>query len=1771
MKTINDFIMGTLHRLKKPAALALNWIKDLNALKITALIVVNCFLLTSVYGEAVAVIADNARNADKFKQIFDDFALPYSYGKITSSNFAGSDTVVINIQDLHSHPGVQKNISKIIDTFDKKYGIKNIYLEGSYGQLDTSWMSSFADNDFREQALDAMINSGRLTGAEYYSAVSGRTKVIKGLENEKEYLENLQRFGKILESQDEISVILDSIFEDINVLKESHYNRQQKKLEELSQQYEQGKIEAKKYFTLLYKHTDKLGIDIYKYENINIYKSLLSKEKSLDYKRISAELSMLLGKLKDLLPYQSYKMIVDNTANFSEMDKLYVCLIKLSKEYNINLELDFSALNKFLHYVELSQKINPLELIKEESKLVDEINERFSSSVEERNMVFMVSFQKYLRDFMSSKITADDYEYYEANNREFQTLWVKYIDNRKIELLDQYRKVADEFYKVNIDRNKYFFDNMDGLKNISHVADVNTESAGTEDVIKSLKDAKNIYVVVTGGFHTQGLSEYLSEKGVSNITITPNVVDGIKAAEEKYYQIAKEQSKVLFQALAVVSLTELLTVSPDVAYKTIIEIIVSSGKTDIKSALEEINKFLSANMKNGSANIEYISDNDIKLNIDAAGKKTTYSYNAARKEFVDPVEQESSSMKMSAKSRNPILIASRIAVFVSVVTLVVTLGLLAAEVVLPLFLPVVAGISTIASVTIFDFELGIQSKIEEAAPLAKAKMTETGSNRPDFGILQKILNSLSPKLQEELISKMLKPEQALTKKEIDKNISEIASLQYRIQLIARNLSALDVEDEQSQKLSAQKTELEKELAVLESSLSNDLAESTSDDGIAMYFESGTVHLKYPLLAALFFNSNGEIKNPELLEVFIRHELRHAKFAEKAEKRGSFENFVQRNKMGWLEELVVSLGDLPSFISSYVSRHWPASLRIRKAAKTEETYDPSARYKAKDKHTAELISGLPELNEDIKQAYNFYMTRTLGDLFDPNNEYTTRQQDFARLILNFKDMVQLDMGKGKQGGFALAVMQFLLNIPEGKVDNTLMLLTTKTESMSFRDAEAFLKMINSDEFQLFRDILVEKGVIKADGKKNTFYVNLYHGNYFSIYDGEEIKTYNSLQKLQEDPNYTKGLLFTTPEGLQSADMNEQFDYETTTHYVLSDEGDSAALDVGKTPMIVSSDTNDPSNAVHEIIAKAAFEASKKLSGETYSINDSGAVNLKAGFNAEVDTLEDFQILRDTLLVQFKEVQASSYSKETEFTIPESRIKVLFTQAIQEALRARYFSNATDGSATYANVNGRPVLINKNTGVALPDQTESGTYAAMMVNLANGKPIEPRKSVKDQVTYWEVMRRLTGEKLERANYASGTLISNGNVMRQLTGKDIANMDNEREIGKERAISGIDLGALFSKDKKDMFSSIAKIVQYIRNAGNKESALINVDNDADAKQLIAEIIEKSKSGETPRVHLKDEELTAAIKSLENKKGEELAAAIKNLANTSANEKTILLVNADFVSKIDEAGIELEKFVQIYAESGAVIIHTSVLSTGYSFRAEFLNIDAAKVSLTTREQITGRQARNKMRGMYLKWYSLESYKGVEVENAEHIDDAQYLVNFLDKAADDFAISDIDLDSEIPESQKEEFEKLTTEPKPGTQARPEQTGYSYKMAALAVKVRNLKSNLSTNTEHEMRRKQLSLIEESTEKRNNSATVRSAFGDKNSYVRKAFTDLTRMLKTERNEKGFNIMYFGKEYPSREDIIEKSGKRDMDEAVAVVEKAKSRYLNERDIIIFGRVL
>ncbi len=230
--------------------------------KVVAVFTVSCFLFSFVVRDALlgaAYVNPLSKTIDKIDQDQGELLIPSILGRITSSQDLKSSKVIINIQDLHCNGEVQRNISGILKALDQKYNLKKVFVEGASGEVDTSWLCGIKDEKFKKEVLETLINEGKLTGTEYYSVTNNRPKLLYGLEKEAPYDENFKRLNQILENQSRYSKVIENLKREAETLKNKYSNSQQKRIENMSIKYKQGKIETSKYYSLLGKYADKIN------------------------------------------------------------------------------------------------------------------------------------------------------------------------------------------------------------------------------------------------------------------------------------------------------------------------------------------------------------------------------------------------------------------------------------------------------------------------------------------------------------------------------------------------------------------------------------------------------------------------------------------------------------------------------------------------------------------------------------------------------------------------------------------------------------------------------------------------------------------------------------------------------------------------------------------------------------------------------------------------------------------------------------------------------------------------------------------------------------------------------------------------------------------------------------------------------------------------------------------------------------------------------------------------------------------------------------------------------------------------------------------------------------------------------------------------------------------------------------------------------------------------------------------------------------------------
>ncbi|MCL2143919.1 MAG: sugar phosphate isomerase/epimerase [Endomicrobia bacterium] len=520
-------------------------------IKVTALFTLVCFFVSSVFGQAAYASYETdsfAAGAADIVKASDSF-IPFSAGKVSYAKNFNSKDIVINIQDLHCHGESQKNIAAILKSLEK-YGFDKIYLEGAVNDVSTGRFINLRASSLGKLVVDDLLAGGMLSGAEYYSIKAEKPDIIKALDQADLYFENMFLLGNILGSQDEIKADIDALKSSIKAVKDEYYNSDLLRLDKFNGDFIKGKISAKKYYLILSKLAAKAGININAYTDICKYITLIN-EKGINYEKVTDELRVFINVLKENLPYVIYNELSEKSNNFSSTDELLPVFSALSDSYGICARYNLKHLKTFFKYIKTNENLNLLNFIAEEDMLIHDIGISLSQTPYERDIVFLDRFIKVLDGFFTAKITSGDYDYYLKNRKNFDETVSKYLgENASLANLKAKFSDYEKYHLNNIKRDGVFLSSLACSKNNSAAESVGSDNfTDLRDLMDHAGKGAGVKIVITGGFHSEGLRKRLSEQKTSFIIITPNVTGGVEKAENTYFSSVSEYFQVFTSAL----------------------------------------------------------------------------------------------------------------------------------------------------------------------------------------------------------------------------------------------------------------------------------------------------------------------------------------------------------------------------------------------------------------------------------------------------------------------------------------------------------------------------------------------------------------------------------------------------------------------------------------------------------------------------------------------------------------------------------------------------------------------------------------------------------------------------------------------------------------------------------------------------------------------------------------------------------------------------------------------------------------------------------------------------------------------------------------------------------------------------------------------------------------------------------------------------------------------------------------------------------------------
>lgn len=463
-----------------------------------------------------------------------NFNIPAELGTIKEAFEAtGTGPTIIQIQDAHCNYEAQKKMAGLLEYLVKQYGLRLIMVEGGSGDVSLTFLRGYSDKKSREEVADKYLKEGKISGEEYLDIVSDYPLELYGIENRELYDAHLAVFEKVDSLKEQGLAYLNGLSLALEGLKAHIYSGELNKFETVKKDYLQKNISLSGYCQALETTARARSVNLNDYPNLVSFSEVARLEKEIDFKAVEAQRSIFIKNLAPLLNEKEIKTLLARSEDF-KVKKIaaqeYYSFLKSAGEGKLDLRNNYPELFNYINYISLSKDINAGELLKEAAKLQEKTEEALLVNDEQKKLAEISKSLEVLTKILNLELTPEDYEYFKANRLKFMVAsWADFLNGNS----SKYNLALKPGNPAIID------DNLAQLENFYKLG-VSREKAFVKNLINKMKGSdQSLAVLITGGFHTPGITKILKEEGYSYIVAAPLVTG--KSDSSIYFSVLRSK------------------------------------------------------------------------------------------------------------------------------------------------------------------------------------------------------------------------------------------------------------------------------------------------------------------------------------------------------------------------------------------------------------------------------------------------------------------------------------------------------------------------------------------------------------------------------------------------------------------------------------------------------------------------------------------------------------------------------------------------------------------------------------------------------------------------------------------------------------------------------------------------------------------------------------------------------------------------------------------------------------------------------------------------------------------------------------------------------------------------------------------------------------------------------------------------------------------------------------------------------------------------------
>ncbi len=462
--------------------------------------------------------------------------VPAEYGMVRKTVYGPEQDLIINIEDAHQKLGAQQSIARILDSLVKNYDLRLVTLEGASDVVDTSIVSSFPVEGVRKKAGEYLLREGRISAGEFYSIVSENQVRLYGAEDEKLYKENVEVFKRLVDAKQDIRAELQGLRAALRELEDRVYSPELKDITSNRLLHKNGEIKFTEYWLAFGRLASRARVSYAKYPNLRKLARAIRLERQIDFARAGTERESLMRDLEKVLSRPRLEKLVFNAIRYKQNKMtaaaFHRVLFSIAGKKRINAA-GFLNLRLYGRYAALYDGIDLLAVFDEVERFESQIRNKFFRNTDEKELSRLTCAAAILSRLLDTGLSGKDYEVLKADpaaydldavQSAFLSLCRKYGLTRsepvRFDFLKSQLPDARKFYELASDRNQALLQNT--LKRMK-------------------KECVHVAAVITGGFHTEGISRLMDEEKLSYLVVMPKFDE--KSPDRPYITVLTKKPK----------------------------------------------------------------------------------------------------------------------------------------------------------------------------------------------------------------------------------------------------------------------------------------------------------------------------------------------------------------------------------------------------------------------------------------------------------------------------------------------------------------------------------------------------------------------------------------------------------------------------------------------------------------------------------------------------------------------------------------------------------------------------------------------------------------------------------------------------------------------------------------------------------------------------------------------------------------------------------------------------------------------------------------------------------------------------------------------------------------------------------------------------------------------------------------------------------------------------------------------------------------------------